>query len=110
MSSTIEMTQGDTAPVLTATLYDDTALTTPVNLTGATVTFWVTTTAGAVLVSNGSVTIVSAANGTVSYAWQTGDTSTLGTHRGRFKIVFSDATIMHVPNFEDITVRIIDGI
>ena len=104
------MTQGDTAPTLTATLYDDAALTTALDLTGCTVTFWVTTTAGTVLVANGSVSIVSAVDGTVSYTWQAWDTDTVGKHRGRFKVVFADSTIMHVPNFEDITVLISNGI
>jgi hypothetical protein len=100
--SAVEMTQGDTAPALTATLYSDAALTVPMDLTGATVVLQISTQGGAVLVDDAAVSIVSAAAGTVSYAWQVGDTSTKGVHKGSFKVTFADGTVGHVPNFEAI--------
>ena len=102
--ATVEMTQGDTAPALTATFYSDEDLTTAVDITGATVVFWMRQEDGTVVVDDQSVTITDASGGAVSYAWQAGDTANVGRHYGRFKVTFADSTVGHYPNFENIVV------
>ena len=101
-----EITQNDTSPSLTATLYENAALTTPVDLDGATVVFWMRSMDNATLVDDQSVTVVSAANGQVRYDWQSGDTDTVGKHYAKFKVTFADGKVGHFPNFENINVTI----
>lgn len=100
----IDMTQGDTAPALAATFTSDADGTVPVDLTGATVVFWMRAVDGTVLVDDASVTVTDASAGTVSYAWASGDTGTVGRHAARFKVTYSDGTVGHFPNYEDLVV------
>jgi len=101
-----EITQNDTSPELTATLYSDAALTTPVDLTGASVVFWMRSMDNETLVDDQSVTVVDAENGQVKYSWQSGDTDTVGKHYAKFKVTFSNGKVGHFPNFENINVTI----
>lgn len=70
---------------------------TPINLTGATVTFYfrhVDSTAAAV--SAGACTITDATNGKVEYHWVAGDLAVPGTYIAEFRITFSDLSIQSV--------------
>jgi len=104
--ATIEMTLGDTSPVLTATFYSDAALTVPVDLTGATVVFWARSVSGTVQVDDGACVITDATGGAVSYSWASGDTDTVGKFVCSFKVTFADTTIGHFPNNEDIALYV----
>ncbi len=95
---------GNTGPPLEATLLDDQKL--AVDLTGATITFNMATTAGVNLV-NTSATIVSATAGTVQYSWVTADTATAGVHEAEFIVTLADTSIVSFPNFEHITVHVV---
>lgn len=89
------MKQHDTYPPLTATLTD---LNGPINLTTATsVKLILRDDADAVTVS-GTCTIVSAAAGTVSYTWITGNTDQVGSYKGEFEITWATGKIETVPN------------
>lgn len=107
--TTVYMKQNDTAPALTATLKDDNG--TAIDLTGATVVFNMRQRSDStVKVNRGSVSIVSAAAGQVSYSWQTGDTDTVGVFDGEFEITHADSTIQTVPSKDYIKVVIKDDL
>jgi hypothetical protein len=93
---TLPMKQGDRLPELTATL--ELPAGTPLNLTGATVTFTMVATNGQVLIDAAPATVVSAAAGTVKYAWDTGDTDQIGTHRIEWIVLFPGGKQLTVPN------------
>ena len=73
----------DDLPNIRATLFDGVGV--PVNLSAATVEFRMASLAGGVKAS-GSAVVVDAANGVVEYAWQAGDTDTVGRYRAEFKV------------------------
>ena len=82
-------TVGDTAPNLTGTLTADAA---PVNLTGATLSVHIQRPgAGATIIA--AATIVSAAAGTWSYTWQTGDLDAAGTWEVAVVVTFASGAI-----------------
>lgn len=96
--------RNDTKP-LTAELLDTNG--DPVNLDG-TVTFTMTGPDGLTTkkVNRGSVTITSAVLGRVSYAWQSGETSTAGLFQGQFEAVYGDGTKETFPAQGSFTVQI----
>ena len=89
--------QGDTRPVLAATLLAGGNI---VNLTSAsTVKFTMTNSAGSVVVDLASCNIVSPmTNGQVTYTWQSADTETAGEFQGEFKVTWADSSIQRFPN------------
>jgi len=111
--------QNDTAPAYVADLLDDYGLPgeSAINLTSATsVTFKMrlADTTGTPKISD-AMTITTAANGRVTYEWQTGDTDTAGTYNVEFEILWTDGTIETVPNGADpdaqyLTVEIVDDL
>lgn len=78
--------QGDTNPVITATLIDQNQQV--ANLTGASVKFRMTNSFYGNVV-NATATIVNATLGQVSYSWQTDDTNSTGTFSCQWYVVYS---------------------
>jgi hypothetical protein len=97
--------QNDTAPAVSATLLDNVG--NPLNLTGATVKFNMRNQLTKVaVISLGSVTIVNATAGQVSYVWQAADTLNNGNFEAEFLVTFADATKETVPNNKFLLVSI----
>lgn len=88
------MMQGDTLPVLLATL--SAADGTPYNLTGATVKFIYRRTGAADFTSR-DANIIDALTGQVSYAWVPDDTAIAGDYRGQFEVT-NGGSIVTFPN------------
>ncbi len=108
MSLTHTIKQGDTLPVITATLTG--ADGNPIDLTGASVKFNMRRRSTPVI-DHGTCTIVGAAtDGVVSYAWTAEDTANDGEYRAEFEITFGDNSILTVPNDSDITVTIVEQV
>jgi hypothetical protein len=99
--STFTIKQGDRLPALTATLQQQVGSdnVTAINLTSATsVQFSMRhSVTGTVAVSLASASIVSAAAGTVSYAWGASDTATAGTYDCEWTVNFGSSSLT-VPN------------
>jgi hypothetical protein len=104
---------GDTAPAYVVDLQDDVDSTpVAINLTSATsVTFKMrlTGTTGAPAITQ-AMTVTDAANGRVTYEWQTGDTDTPGTYDAEFEILWTDGTIETVPNDGYLTIIVTDDL
>lgn len=96
--------QNDTSPVFQATLKNPSGV--AENLTGAqSVVFKMSNSVQEIKI-NQAVTIDSAINGLVSYAWQTGDTDTSGTFFAEFEVIKNDGKRETFPNSEPINVVI----
>jgi hypothetical protein len=89
--------QGDTLPTLTATLVGADGVT-PQVLTGATVRLSLRAKDQTLVLNRVPCTIVNAAAGQVSYAWQPTDTAVARTLTGEFEVTFADASILTFPN------------
>lgn len=89
--------QNDTSPVLLATITDADG---PVNLTSASVTFYMARAVGSVktVIASGAATITNATAGQVSYTWAGDDTAISGIHIAEFEVVFADASKETFPN------------
>ena len=98
------MKQNDTAPPFTATLKDGLGAVT--NLTGATLKFLMRNRRTKAVKVNAVATVVSAALGTVSYAWAATDLDTVGVYDVEIEVTFSDATVETFPtgSFHELTV------
>lgn len=95
--------QSDTSPAIRATLKD--ASGNAINLNGASVQFHMKSLSGQVVIDE-PMTIVTAASGIVSYAWQVGDTSTSGTYYAEFEVTYSDLTVETFPNTGNLAIVI----
>lgn len=84
MAESFYLKKGDRLPALAATLKQSDG--TPVNLTGATVVLYMADSTGSLKIDGASVTVVSAAAGTVSYAWGATDTDTDGNFSAEFVV------------------------
>jgi hypothetical protein len=107
------MKQNDTWPplgdaVTPVVLKDDTD--TPINLTGATVKLFIRKADGTGSPLSRTVTIVTAANGTVRYEWDPADTADVGDFVMEYQITFGDGKIATVPTEGYLTLSIIDDI
>ena len=100
---TFYVKKGDRLPILQATLVDGNG--NAVNLTGATVTFSMANSAGTLVITDGSCTIVSATGGVVSYAWGSSDTTTAGTFTGEFEVTIG-GLVQRFPNDSNIFIVI----
>lgn len=96
--------QGATGPALFRVLRD--AAGQPLELAGATVTFWMGEPDGVVIIAGGACAVVSETPGGVRFDWQPGDTDVSGRFRAEFVITYADATSEVVPNPDYIDVRI----
>lgn len=89
--------RNDTSPAVEYALSTDDG---PVNLTGATVKFYM----GSVV--DASADVLNAIGGIVSYQWQVGDTSSYGFFNAEFEVTYSDGTKETFPNNGYISVHI----
>lgn len=88
--------RGNLLPALNATLkYSDGTI---INLTGATVKFFMRPKGSSTVIVNASCSVVSATAGTVQYNWQAGETDTVGNYEGEFQITFGSGSKLSVPN------------
>lgn len=94
-----EIKRGDTAPAFEKSLNDD--LGQPVDITGFTeVDFHMRDVDFNTVVDDntaGAVSVTAAVSGDVSYQWQAGDTSDLGSYKAEFVVTFSDGTTQSFP-------------
>jgi hypothetical protein len=85
-------TKGDTAPDLTGTCTSVLAgVSTPANLTGATLALHIAKPSGAVLTA--TATIVSATAGEWAYTWAPGDLSEVGDHTVEVQVTYSGGRV-----------------
>jgi hypothetical protein len=115
MTDSISFKRGDTAAVVRATLYADDAGTTPVDLTGATVKFFMVVVPGvgsspAGLKVNGTCTILNAAAGQVGYDWITADVDTAATYKAEFQVTYASGKIQTFPRTGYLTVVITEDL
>ena len=62
-------------------------------------------------VNSTTVDIIGAAiDGVVEYKWQAADTDKAGDYESEFEIVFTDSTIIKVPNDENMVVHVIQDV
>lgn len=94
---TYSMKSGDTKPMRARLTYSDGS---PVDLTGATVSFYMGTT----LVDR-PATVVDATDGVVEYPWGAGETNTPGQYPAEFKVTVAGAS-QRVPSKGTIIVKI----
>lgn len=97
------MVQGDTLPLLVATLTHSDGIT-PWDLTlASSVKFTMKdATTGTVLVNNAACTIASdKTTGQVTYTWQIGDTATATTCNCEFKVTFIGGAILTFPAIQN---------
>lgn len=96
--STFFLKRNDTSPSI---VYDLSMSDGPVDLTGATVRFYM----GKVVDSEADV--LDAEAGRVEYVWQEGDSSRSGLYRAEWEVVFADGTKQTFPNDSYIRVRVV---
>ena len=108
-SPTFFIKQNDTTPALEAFLQDSRGR--PVNLTGATIVFHMRLASDlTVKITIGSVTIVAATLGHVSFAFSAPNTDTAGNYEGEFQVTFSGGAIETFPNDGYIKIIITDDV
>lgn len=99
--------QNDTMPALEASLLNEDG--SPINLEMCGVHFHMSTRRGEIKIDR-PAEIVDAENGKVKVAWQEGDAEEAGLYKCEFEIVFTDSTILTVPNDGYFLVRVIKEI
>lgn len=95
--------RNDTRPEISVTALDDAGA--AVNLTGATVKFFMKQ--NNTLKVNGTGSLISAAAGTMKYQWVAADTDTAGDYLAEFQVTFGDGRILTFPNATYINVHVI---
>lgn len=88
--ATVKLVQNDTRPALEFSVREDGQA---VDLTGATVKFYMKDSAGSAKLAGAACTITDATNGKCQYVWQAGDLDTAGTFTGEVQVTFSDGRI-----------------
>lgn len=106
MSDVFTIKQNDTAPSITATLYDADGVV--VDLTGASVTFHMRHKDGTVKVD--AAAVVANNSGIVRYDWIAADTDTVGRYNAEFEVTYGDASIETFPNGRYLRINIKDDI
>ena len=100
--------QGDTVPIIVATLQDANGV---VDLTNATsVAFHMANPGTARVKTLGTCDIIDLREGKVSYAWTATDTDTAGLWSGEFKVTWGDGTIERFPNDHNIVIQILTSL
>ena len=107
MAADIQMKANDRLPTVQAQLFIGG---TPVNLTGATVTFIMRPKSGGAVKVNSSAVVVSAADGVVRYDWIAADTNTPGDFRAEWEVTFSDGKQQTFPTASHHTVQIVEDL
>jgi len=102
----VDIKRNDTYPTLEVTVYKDG---TPLDLTGATVTFHMVNSAGVAKITNAAATVEApATDGKISYTWTASDTDTVGAFRAEFELTLAGSEKLSVPQNEAfITVNIL---
>lgn len=91
--------RNDRLPIYTATLVQQLdCVTTPIDLTGTTVSFIMRHPSSSAPKVKTAATIVDGEAGEVSYAWADGDLDTLGTFRCEWEITYPDGRTLTVPS------------
>ena len=100
----LDLVQGDTAPVLNGTITDrDTG--TPLNLTNCTVYFQLRKKDDNRYTINATCTIVSPTAGTVRYVLAANDLNTPGDYHAQFEVHYQDNTVQTTVTPIPVTVR-----
>jgi len=94
--------QNDTSPSMLATLQDANGV--AVNITSATVNFYMGNINGNIV--NSTATIVDAEAGKVRYDWVALDTANSGMYQAEFEVIYADASKETFPNNDYISVVI----
>lgn len=99
MTTILQIKQGDLLPAFTATLFEtNDNVTTPIDLTGATVELHVRMTGAPGLKIDATATVTDAAAGKIRYDWIAGDTDTPGECVWEAQITYGDGKQLTVPN------------
>lgn len=105
MSSKFTIKRNDTSPVIEYTFEPVT------DLTGASVVFNMRRKNGGVVVNRANATIVSPpTDGTVRYAWQSGDTAIAGLFEAEFEVTYPGGAVETFPNRDYIIVSIAEDV
>lgn len=96
--------QNDTSPALRAVLKDADGV--PVNVTGASVLFYMRTAGATETIVEGTAEVVDGTTGVVQYNWATGDTATAGNCEAEFEVTYATGKIETFPNSKYIKVKI----
>jgi len=100
--------QNDTSPLLQTTLTDPSG--NAIDLSGCTIRFHMKRYKASTAKIDGSVTVVDEEGGVVRYAWQSGDTDTMGSYLAEFEVTYNDGTIETFPNSGYIQVDVLGEI
>lgn len=100
----IVLIQGDTRPVINATLHLQGAVT-PVNLTNCSVKFQMRRADDKLYTVNGSCSVVNAVAGTVSYSLGANDLNTPGDYVVQFEVTYPDTKVQTTATLIPIKVR-----
>jgi hypothetical protein len=79
----------------------------PVDLTGASVRFIMTTAEGVVKVDAGATIVGTPTAGRARYSWGVNDTDTIGSFRAEYEVTFGDGTKQTFPNKDYIVVIVV---
>lgn len=91
--------RNDRLPIYTATLVQQLdGVTTPIDLTGTTVTFIMRAEDDLAPKVEAEATVVDAEAGAVSYAWAVGDLATAGTYLCEWQVTYPDGRTLTVPS------------
>lgn len=102
----IKLVQGDTRPSLEFTITKEG---TAVDLTGATVKFYMkNSSTGAVKINGATCSILDTVNGVCQYNWTTNDTDTAGSYAGEVEVTFPNGSIQ--TGFKQLSITIRDDI
>ena len=99
--------QNDTAPSLSVTLAQDGVV---VDLTGATVLFYMKDEVNNVLLADGTAVVTGATLGTVRYDWLASDTALAGCFPAEFEVTLSDGKVESFPNDNNLTIIITEDL
>lgn len=105
---TFVIKQNDTSPAILATLKEGDG--TLIELSGATVRFHMRKLGSSTVTVDAAATIYDVDLGQVSYAWQAGDTASVGLYEAEFEVTNTDGTVETFPNGSYISVNVIDDI
>lgn len=97
--------KNDTTPAITSTLQD--ADGNAVNLTGATVKFIMRKKGASSAKVDASATVVTPAEGTVSYTWVTANTDTAGDYEAEWQVTFAGGAVQTFPNSKHLKVSVV---
>ena len=104
--ASIKIVQNDTKPYLEFEITQDGS---PVDLTGATVKFYMKdSTTGSVKINGAACTIIDAVKGKCRYSWTGSDTNTVATYLGEVEVTFADGKIQ--TGFKQLSIIIRDDI